>query len=129
MKSKVILCPTKQSSKVQVDKRRAGPKMWWPLFFSCTSTKKSRAESRMEVEEMVNSQLETIDEEQEELFEENGRVQVVEADQRVQVVEAEQKWMAKIKKVKMGRLIKPQFSIMDAYVIFVSRFATKVRWG
>ncbi|KAM7474411.1 hypothetical protein LguiB_021654 [Lonicera macranthoides] len=40
----------------------------------------------MEVEETVNAQLETIDEEQEVSWEENGRAQVVEAEQKIEKV-------------------------------------------
>lgn len=94
--------------------------MWWVV--PCTTRRRKtnlRTESRMDIEEILKMKLETIKEEPE-----------IINDQENGILTKHHRYMSnKMKKihlkVKMGRLLMPQFSLKESYVLFMTGFASK----
>ncbi|KAK2966187.1 hypothetical protein RJ640_008753 [Escallonia rubra] len=89
--------------------------MWW-VVVPWTSRKSLRAESQMDIEEILKAKLATIIEEPE-MFEEHGKF-------AKQLCMKNKNKKVRLK-VKMGRLFTPQFSLKGSYVLFMTGFASK----
>ncbi|CAK9141059.1 unnamed protein product [Ilex paraguariensis] len=95
--------------------RRSSRKMWWVV--PCTSRKSLRTESGLDIEEILKMKLATIIEEPEVCEDNESTVTnhrfMDKKGKKIQL------------KVKIGSLFKPQFSLKDSYVLFMTGFASK----
>ncbi|KAI3676102.1 hypothetical protein L1987_85701 [Smallanthus sonchifolius] len=98
--------------------RKGSINLWW--LIPCTRTTRLRTESKMDVDEILGTELATIDEEVE-IDVQNNREE--KARKRATTTDK------KIKKEEMGRVFTAQFSLKNSYALFLERMTSSRSFG
>ena len=103
-------------------RRSASRKMLWWVLVPGTRKKSLKAESRMDIEEILKMKLATIiEEEPETIDQENGGILTTKHNSSCVSKKGKKIHL----KVKMGRLFQPHFSLKESYVIFMTGLACR----
>ncbi|KAJ0588588.1 hypothetical protein HanRHA438_Chr04g0173221 [Helianthus annuus] len=97
--------------------RRRSRNLWW--LVSCSSKKRWRTESKLDVDEILRSELETINEDAETYVQKTG----AEGHRKCTKVGK------KPKKEDVNRVFTAQFSLKNSYALFLERMTSSRSFG
>lgn len=105
------------NSPVMIKMKRGSRKLWW--FIPCTHKKRLRTASHLDIEEMLRTELTTINEDSD----------TYDPINRAETPRKRAKMGKKVKKEEMGRVFTTQFSIKNSYALFLDRMTSSRSFG